>query len=114
MRISVSTKDKAKIGTPLKKQREKNKKSLRGLAKECDMNFAVLHDIEEGNSFPTEKNFLQLMKKLDFSDKKRIELYDLYGEIKETAPPDVVEYLIKNEAAICDIRRMINQEKEVL
>jgi transcriptional regulator with XRE-family HTH domain len=113
LKISVSAKDKAKIGTPLKKQREKDGKSLRGLAKECDMNFAVLHDIEEGNSFPTEKNFLQLMKKLNFSEKKRLELFDLYGAIKETAPPDVVEYLFKHKAVVCDIRRMINQENEV-
>jgi len=75
------------------------------------MDFAVLHDIEAGNSFPTEKNFLQLMRKLNFSEKKRLELFDLYGEIKETAPPDVVDYLVKHKTVICDIRRMINQEK---
>lgn len=50
------------------------------------------YDIENGNYFPTEKVLISLVKNLNFKDKT--EIYNLYAEIKESAPPDIIDFLV--------------------
>ena len=107
--MGVAVNQKKRLGNMLKSQREKEKKSLRGLAADCDMSYATLNDIENGNGFPTEKTVLRIVEKLNFTDKTKI--YDLYATIKDTAPPDVIEYLSQNRPAVEDVRQRMNKEK---
>jgi hypothetical protein len=73
------------------------------------MNYATLNDIENGNGFPTEKVFIRLICNLNFTDKDK--MFDLYAEIKETAPPDVMDFLSKNRAAVELVRAAMKQDK---
>ena len=107
--MNIEFKQKQKLGQKIKKQRLKDKKSLRILAAECEMSYATLNDIENGNGFPTEKVFMRLIKNLEFSDKK--EMYNEYARIKETAPPDVIDFLSKNVVAVDMVRQIMEQEK---
>jgi len=107
--LYVSFAQKSKLGERIRKQRYNDKKSLRTLAAECDMNYATLNDIEKGNGFPTEKVFLRLVENLNFKNKKNE--YNLYAEIKSTAPPDVIDFLAKNKSAV-EIVRQIMKENE--
>jgi len=107
--LGVTVKDKQRVGREIKKQRQKDKKSLRGLAAECEMSYATLNDIENGNGFPTEKVFLRLVKNLNFSHPEK--LYDLYAEVKDTAPPDVIDFLSKNKETVSLVRQVIVKDK---
>ena len=104
--------DKKVLGKRLRQQREKRKKSLRGLAGECNMSFATLNDIENGNTFPTRDVILRLVEKLFPSDKKRIEVYDLYGDLKKSAPPDIIAFLHENKDVVAEVRKRMNERKE--
>ena len=107
--MGVAVSQKQKLGRMLKSQRKKDKKSLRGLAADCDMSYATLNDIENGNGFPTEKTILRIVENLSFSNK--VQIYDLYAKIKETAPPDVIEYLSNNQPAVEEVRQRMKIEK---
>jgi len=107
--LSVAVNQKQRLGRMLKTQRNKDKKSLRGLAADCDMSYATLNDIENGNGFPTEKTVLRIVENLNFIDKTKV--YDLYASIKETAPPDVIDYLSKNKPAVEEVRHRMKKDK---
>ena len=110
--MAVATSKKKKLGSQIKKQRIKEKKALRKVATECEISPASLSDIENGIIFPSEATFLRLIKILNFDDKS--EICDLYAELKETAPPDVIDFLIKNKAAVAEVRQLMNKGKEVM
>ena len=97
--MNISFKEKFRLGEKIKIQRLNDKKSLRKLASECEMSYATLYDIENGNGFPTEKVLISLVKNLNFKDKT--EIYNLYAEIKESAPPDIIDFLVKNKDVSC-------------
>ncbi len=105
--MGIPFKDKAKVGKKIKQQRLKDQKSLRALAAMCEMSYATLNDIENGNGFPTEKVFVKLVKILNFKDREK--MYDLYAEVRETAPPDVIEFLSKNKPAVEKVRQFIKE-----
>ena len=97
------------LGSVLKAQRKKDNKSLRCLAALCEMSYATLNDIENGNGFPTEKTILRIVKNLNFDDTAKI--YDIYATVKGTAPPDVIEYLCENKAVVDEIRQRMKKDK---
>ena len=107
--VNISFKEKFRLEEKIKIQRLNDKKSLRKLASECEMSYATLYDIENGNGFPTEKVLISLVKNLNFKDKT--EIYNLYAEIKESAPPDIIDFLVKNKDVVDAVRKII-EEKE--
>ena len=107
--MNISFKKKIRLGEKIKIQRLNDKKSLRKLASESEMSYATLYDIENGNGFPTEKVLISLVKNLNFKDKT--EIYNLYAEIKESAPPDIIDFLVKNKDVVDAVRKII-EEKE--
>lgn len=109
--MPIAFRDKKKVGEKIKQQRLKDKKSLRALAAICEMSYATLNDIENGNGFPTEKVFIKLIENLNFSNKEK--MYDLYADVKETAPPDVIDFLSKNRSAVERVRQLIKKEVDV-
>ena len=108
--MAIAFRDKEKIGKKIKQQRIKDKKSLRSLAAICEMSYATLNDIENGNGFPTERVFMKLIENLNFSDREK--MYDIYAEVKATAPPDVIDYLSKNKSAVEKVRQLIKEGVE--
>ena len=110
--MAIAFRDKEKIGEKIKQQRLKDKKSLRLLASLCEMSYATLNDIENGNGFPTEKVFRKLIENLNFSDREK--MYDMYAEVKETAPPDVIDFLSKNKSAVEKVRQFIKEGADAL
>lgn len=107
--MGIAFEDKLKLGQRIKKQRTEDGQSLRSLAAKCKMNYATLNDIENGNGFPTEKVFLSIMANLNFPSKE--DLYDFYAGLKDTAPPDVVEFLSKNKEAVIMVRQAMKNKR---
>ena len=107
--MSIAVKDKKAFGLLIKNQREKDKKSLRGLAAECEMNYVTLYDIENGNGFPTEEVVIKIVNQLNFKSKAYV--FDKYAKCKQTAPPDVAKYLTGNDKVVAWIRRMMEEDK---
>ena len=109
--MPIATSKKKKLGTKLKIQRTKEKKALRKVAIECEISPTSLSDIENGVLFPSETTFLRLVEALNFD--KKSEICDMYAELKETAPPDVVSFLTKNKTAVAEVRQLMNKGKGV-
>ena len=109
--MSVSIQNKKQLGLTIRKQRIKEEKTLRKLAAVCEISPASLSDIENGVLFPGVKTFLNIVETLNFNDKSSI--CDLYARLKETAPPDIIDFLAKNEAAVSEVRLLMNKGKEV-
>ena len=109
--MPIATSKKKKLGMKLKTQRTKEKKALRKVAIECEISPASLSDIENGVLFPSETTFLRLVEALNFD--KKTEICDMYAELKETAPPDVVSFLTKNKSAVAEVRQLMCRENEV-
>jgi len=107
--LSISIKNKQKLGKQIKKQREKIKLSQRKLAIACGITPQALSDIENGINLPSVNVFMKLIDAANFDDKEK--MYNLYGDIKETAPPDILKFLTNNESFVTEIRLKIKQEK---
>jgi len=101
---------KKKLGMKIKIQRNNRDLKLRQVAAECEISPASLSDIEKGVNFPAESTFIRLVNALHFEDKS--EIYDLYADLKKTAPPDITEYLTNNKSFIPEVRRLISLHHE--
>ena len=110
--MPIATSKKKKLGSKIKTQRKSKDLKLRKVATECEISPASLSDIENGIIFPGETTFLRLIEILNFDDKS--EICDLYATLKETAPPDVINFLINNKAAVAEVRQLMNKGKEVM
>ena len=107
--MSVPIRDKRKLGEQIKTQREKQGLSQRGLAIDCEITPQSLSDIEKGINLPSIEVFMRLVDRVNFDDREKI--YNLYGELKDTVPPDVLRYLIDNKEIVTELRQKIRQEK---
>lgn len=105
--MKIEYKDKLKLGKKIKKYRLALGKSLRGFAADCEMNYATLNDIENGNGFPTEEVFFRLVEKLELNAAEQQKMYNLYAQIKGTAPPDIIDFF-KSIANAELFRKVIN------
>ena len=105
--MSISVKSKQKLGKEIKKQREKTKLSQRKLAAICGITPQALSDIENGVNFPSVDVFMKLVENANFTNKEK--MYDLYGELKETIPPDLLSFLIDNKDVVTELRQKIKQ-----
>ena len=108
--MAIPASDKQELGLKIKKQRDKERLSLRKVASRCEISPASLSDIENGIIFPAEKTFLRLIDAINYGD--RSEICDLYGKLKSTVPPDVLCYLIENRQVIEEIRILMNQARQ--
>jgi transcriptional regulator with XRE-family HTH domain len=108
--LTVAAISKRKLGSTIKRQREKVKLSLRKVASECEISPAALSDIENGIIFPSEKTFLRLIEVINFKDKSKV--CDFYAKLKGTVPPDVVDFLNKNRPAVEEVRQRMKEGEE--
>ncbi len=79
--------------------------TLRGMAKQLDIAPSYLSDIEKGRRNPPDKDTLELMANiLALTDDDRLEMYDLAGKMKDSIPPDLPDYIMKNKEAVTFLR----------
>ena len=109
--MRISHDKKRDLGARIRQQRDARDISLRDLAKACDMNYATLYDIECGNGFPRRKVVRCLVERLFSKPEDKIAIYDLYAKIKESAPPDVIDYLYENHNTVAMVRRLMQEGK---
>ena len=107
--LGISIKSKQRLGKKIKNQRDKINFSQRKLAMDCGITPQSLSDIEKGINFPSVDVFMKLVNVARFGDKEK--MYDLYGALKGTAPPDILEFLTNNEEIVGEIRQKIKQKE---
>lgn len=107
--MSVSTANKKKIGKELLKFRDKEKRSLRDVASECEISHASLSDFEKGVILPSESVLIKIVTVLNVPLDKQHKLFDLYAMFKGTAPPDIAENLKDNKELILKVRDLIQK-----
>ena len=101
--------DKQKLGKQIKEQRTKVNYSQRELALKCGITPQSLSDIEKGINLPSVTVFMKLVENINFDDKEKI--YDLYGDIKKTVPPDIIKLLTTKKEIIKELREKIKRNK---
>lgn len=70
-------------------------------------------DIEKGRRYPPGMEKLRMWAvQMSLSSKETAHFYDLAGEARDSAPPDITEYLELNPAARDAIRRIMGQKQE--
>lgn len=80
--------------------------SLRSLARELGISPSYLSDIENGNRKALSSEKLELLvNALRLNEEDAQTMYDLAGQALNELPPDVPQYLLKNDAAIAALRR---------
>lgn len=92
-----------------------SKKKKTEIVKEFGITPQYLHDMENGKRIPSASLMKIMIGVLDLSEKEQIELYDLASGSHKTKriPADIEEYIIENDDAKKEIRKLISKNKEV-
>lgn len=92
-----------------------SKKKKVEIVKEFGITPQYLHDMENGKRIPSASLMKTMIGVLDLSEKEQIELYDLASGSHKTKriPADIEEYIIENDDAKKEIRKLISKNKEV-
>lgn len=104
------------FGVYVRAKREALGISLRSVAAEIGMAPAYLSDIEKGNRWPPVKYLEKLTQVLQISNQEELsDFYDMVGELREGAYPDLTEYIGKTDIARVALRKArdhnISEEK---
>lgn len=108
-----------KLGEFIKKKVDRkiniSKKKKSDLIKEFGITSQYLHDMENGKRVPSANLMKIMIDVLGLSEKEQIELYDLASESHKLkrVPADIEEYIIGNDSAKTEIRKLISKNKEV-
>ena len=98
---------KTKLGKSIKKLREQKGYSQRELARAVDLSPSNMKYIEDGVNAPSPENYLSIIHSLLPNNKDRDKLDSLYSIIRGTPPPDICEFMCKNQE-LNDAIRIIN------
>lgn len=83
------------------------------LANKIGVSTVYVCDIEKGRRYPPDMDKLRIwVMQMSLSPEETAHFYDLAGEARSSAPPDIMEYLDLNPAARKAIRRIMGQRKE--
>ena len=102
------------FGTLLRQLREE--KSLRqvDVANAIGVSTVYICDIEKDRRNPPGYKKLQLIAgKLELTEEKTAELFDLAGRARGEVAPDVIAYLVANPAVQATIRQTMLRERNV-
>ena len=102
------------FGTLLRQLREE--KSLRqvDVANAIGVSTVYICDIEKDRRNPPSYKKLQLIAgKLELTEEKTAELFDLAGQARGEVAPDIIEYLVANPAVQASIRQIMFRERNV-
>ena len=108
-----------KLGEFIKKKVDRkiniSKKNKTQITKEFGITSQYLHDMENGKRVPSASLMKTMINVLGLSEKEQLELYDLASESHKTKriPADIEEYIIGNDDAKNEIRKLISKNREV-
>ena len=101
------------FGLYLRKLREARNLRQIDLAEKIGVSTVYISDIERGRRNPPDSEKLRIwVDQLSLSQNEASIFYDLVGDARGSAAPDIMEYLNSNQAAIRAIRRIMVQQKE--
>ncbi len=85
------------------------------LIRELGITSQYLYDLENGKRVPSANLMKKMIMVLDLSKQEQIELYDLASESHKSKkiPADIEEYIITNNKAKDEIRKLIMKNTEV-
>ena len=93
------------LGAYLKELRNSRGITLRGFADMINMGCGLYSDFESGRRCPADLETLEkIISVLNLPEEKSKKLYDLAGKARETAPPDLTEYINGNSKARIALR----------
>lgn len=96
------------FGAYLRSLRESRSLRQADLADAVGVSAVYVCDIEKGHRYPPDIQKLRAWaSQMSLSPDESAKLYDLVGEARNSAPPDILEYLNQNPAAKKAIRRII-------
>lgn len=100
------------FGNYLRDLRESRNLRQADLANSAGVSCVYLCDIEKGRRYPPDMAKLRIwVAQMALSPEEEARFYDLAGEARESAPPDISEFLSHNPPAREAIRRIIGQER---
>ncbi|MBO5171226.1 MAG: helix-turn-helix transcriptional regulator [Oscillospiraceae bacterium] len=101
------------FGTYLRSLRESRNLRQADLAAEIGVSPVYVCDIEKGHRYPPDIQKIRAWAtQMSLSPEEITQLYDLVGEARNSAPPDILEYLNQNPAAKTAIRRIIGKNEK--
>ena len=109
--MAVEARHKSALGEKLHMARDACGLSQRKAAKAVEITNASLSDIENGHNFPSEALLLKLVGCYAPPDHLCLEIYEIYSEAKDAAPPDISAF-IKKYPCLHDLLRDM-QQKEI-
>ena len=101
------------FGNYLRDLRKTRKLRQEDLANKIGVSSVYVCDIEKDRRYPPDTEKLRVwVAQMSLSPEEAARFYDLVGEARDSAPPDIMEYLNVNPAAKSAIRRIIGQREE--
>ncbi len=98
------------FGSYLRRMRGLRKLRQEDLASKIGVSTVYICDIEKNRRYPPSLEKLRTWAaQLNLSKEEAAEFFDLAGDSRESAPPDIMEYLSRNPAAREAIRRVMDK-----
>lgn len=102
------------FGSLLRQLREEKKLRQVDIANVIGVTTVYICDIEKDRRNPPDyKKLQQIAVKLDLSDEKTAELFDLAGQARGEIAPDILEYLVANPTLQVAIRHSMMSRKKM-
>lgn len=100
------------FGSLLRQLREEKRLRQADLANAMGVSTVYICDIEKDRRNPPDyKKLQQIAGKLELTEEKTAELFDLAGQARGEVAPDIIEYLVANPVAQATIRQTMLREK---
>jgi transcriptional regulator with XRE-family HTH domain len=102
------------FGSLLRQLREEKKLRQADIANVIGVSTVYICDIEKDRRNPPSYKMLQLIAgKLELTEEKTAELFDLAGRARGEVAPDIIAYLVANPAVQASIRQTMRRERNV-
>ena len=102
------------FGSLLRQLREEKKLRQADIAVAIGVSTVYICDIEKNRRNPPNYTKLQLIAgKLELTEEKTAELFDLAGQARGEVAPDIIAYLVANPAIQATIRQTMLRERNV-
>ena len=103
------------FGSLLRQLREEKRLRQVDVANAIGVSTVYICDIEKDRRNPPSYKKLQLIAgKLELTEEKTAELFDLAGRARGEVAPDIIAYLVANPAVQASIRQTMLRERNVL
>lgn len=102
------------FGSLLRQLREEKRLRQTDVANAIGVSTVYICDIEKDRRNPPSYKKLQLIAgKLELTEEKTAELFDVAGQARGEVAPDIIEYLVANPAVQASIRQIMLRERNV-